>query len=133
MYPYSDRKRARRKVMKLASEFGQSVIYEFVTWSEMSPPADVGNGGSIRGSYSAAVERASSTRHVGKDGSSIVIPPLANGRSDIMIRRTISMAGEWEEGEEPAVVMRRVKDLPVEDELTMREWEGPSLEEIVWD
>ena len=71
---------------------------------------------------------------VGKDGySSIVIPPISNGRSDVMIRRTLSIRERWEEGDEPVVVMRRVKDLPVEDELTMREFEGPALEEIVWD
>ena len=122
MYPYAQRRRALTNIKKLAKEFGQSVIYEYVTWSEMSPPADIGDG--MRGKYGGGT-------HVGKDGvSSIIIPPLANGRSDVMIRRTISLTER--NNDLPEVVMRRVKDLPVEDELTMREWEGPSLEEIVW-
>jgi len=130
MYPYNQRQRARKIIKKLAKEFGQSVIYEYVTWSEMSPPADIGDAASARSS----VGFGGGTKHVGKDGySSIVIPPMSNGRSDVMIRRTLSIKARWEEGDEPVVVMRRVKDLPVEDELTMREWEGPSLEEIVWD
>ena len=130
MYPYNQRQRARKIIKKLAKEFGQSVIYEYVTWSEMSPLADIGDATSALGS----VGFGGGTKHVGKDGySSIVIPPMSNGRSDVMIRRTLSIKGRWEEGDEPVVVMRRVKDLPVEDELTMREWEGPALEEIVWD
>jgi len=131
MYPYNQRQRARKIIKKLAKEFGQSVIYEYVTWSEMSPPADIGDAAS---SARGSVGFGGGTKHVGKDGySSIVIPPMSNGRSDVMIRRTLSIKARWEEGDEPVVVMRRVKDLPVEDELTMREYEGPALEEIVWD
>jgi hypothetical protein len=88
------------------------------------------------------VERAGSIRRVGKDGSAIVIAPLPKGRTDVMIRTTIPTDPEAGRGSsqsrsnkpagKPVVVMRRVKDLPVEDELTSRDWEGPPLEDIVW-
>jgi hypothetical protein len=132
MYPHSMRQEARMGLTKLAEHVGQSVLYEYVTWSEASPHADVGGGGNILGNGGGSVEeRAGSSRLVGKDGSAIVIPALPNGRSDVMIRRTIAIASSSSDaGQEPAVVMRRVKDLPVEDELTMREWEGPPLEKI---
>jgi len=138
MYPYGAREKARRGVARLAREVGKEVVYEFVTLSET--PLDSG-GASVRGGDGTAV-RAGSIRRVGKDGSALVIPILPGGRSDVMMRRTISATDpfngglkKWEEGssEEPAVVMRRVKDLPAEDELTMRAWEGPPLEDIMWD
>ena len=125
MYRTDDRMEARLSLTKLAREFGQRHIYEFETHKESSdgdgPEPDEGGGGSIR--------------RVGNDGSVIIIPALPNDRSDVMIRRTISTAPKKPNKppeEEPTVVMRRVKEMPVEDELTMRTWEGPPLEEIKW-
>jgi len=138
MYPLGQRNEARRQIVKLAREFGQEVIYEFVTLSET--PSDgagggVGGTGAQGGSLRGGPEtRAGSVRRIGKDGSALVIPALPDGRSDVMIRRTISTSASTENGDgEPTVVMRRVKDLPVEDELTMRGWEGPPLHQIVWE
>jgi hypothetical protein len=133
MYPYSMRQEARMGLTKLAKNLDQSILYEYITWSESSSHADVGGGDKIQvgGGGGSVEERAGSVRLVGKDGSAIVIPALPNGRSDVMIRRTLSThPSSSDAGQEPAVVMRRVKDLPVEDELTMREWEGPPLEKI---
>ena len=132
MYPYSKRREARSALVKLASEFGQSSFYEFTTWSEAP-----GSGDRFSSSEQekAAMERAGSIRRIGEDGSAIIIPPLPDGRSDIMIRNTIIVdekSAESRGGEYPSVVMRRVKDLPVEDELTMRDFEGPSVDEITW-
>mmetsp|Transcript_2829 Transcript_2829/g.5053 ORF Transcript_2829/g.5053 Transcript_2829/m.5053 type:complete len:298 (-) Transcript_2829:58-951(-) len=151
MYPYEKRKEARWQLAELAKVFGQSVIYEFVTFSETSSKLEDGSGtigfasasssgtsggGSIRGGEGFG---ATEERLVGKDGSTIIIPALPNRRSDMMIRRTINTSTSsmtalnvMQDAELPTVVMRRVKDLPVEDELTMREWEGPPLEKIVW-
>mmetsp|Transcript_2365 Transcript_2365/g.4166 ORF Transcript_2365/g.4166 Transcript_2365/m.4166 type:complete len:142 (+) Transcript_2365:312-737(+) len=136
MYPLGQRKEARRQLVKLAREFGQEVIYEFATLSgtPSGTPSDVAagaQGGSLRGGLEA---RAGSVRRIGKDESALVIPALPDGRSDVMIRRTISTSASTKNGdEEPTVVMRRVNDLPVEDELTMRGWEGPPLHQIVWE
>lgn len=123
MYRADDRMEARLSLTKLAREYGQRHIYEFETHREGSdgdgPETD--EGGSIR--------------RVGKDGSVIIIPALPDDRSDVMIRRTVSTAPRKPNKppeEEPTVVMRRVKEMPVEDELTMRTWEGPPLEEIKW-
>ena len=124
MYRMNDQMEARLSLTKLAREFGQRHIYEFETHKESSDgdgPDEGGGGGSIR--------------RVGKDGSVIIIPALPDDRSDVMIRRTISTAPKKPNKppeEEPTVVMRRVKDMPVEDELTMRTWEGPPLVEIKW-
>lgn len=136
MYPESMRNEAKLALILLAEEFGQSSIYEYVSWTETPSDKDYGTRG-IRG-----VERAGSIRRVGKDGSAIVIAPLPKGRTDVMIRTTIPTDPEAGLGSsqsrsnkpagEPVVVMRRVKDLPVEDELTSRDWEGPPLEDIVW-
>lgn len=117
MYPYSKRSEVRLALVQLGKEFGQSFFYEFVPHSLGED--EIGSGvGSIRGA-----------------GGSV-------SSSDAMIRRTISTSpssSSLATGEnlsssdsEPTVVMRRVKDLPVEDELTMREWEGPPLEDVVW-
>lgn len=132
MYPLGQRKEARRQLVKLAREFGQEVIYEFATLSETPLDGAAGaQGGSLRGGLEA---RAGSVRRIGKDGSALVIPALPDGRSDVMIRRTISTSASTKNGdEEPTVVMRRVNDLPVEDKLTMRGWEGPPLHQIVWE
>jgi len=133
VYPYSKRNEARSALVKLASEFGQSSFYEFITWSETPAGSDYGFSG---GGYEekGALERAGSIRRIGEDGSAIIIPPLPEGRSDIMIRSTIIVDENSADtgGEHPSVVMRRVKDLPVEDELTMREFEGPNVDEITW-
>jgi hypothetical protein len=110
MYPSMKRKEARVTMKRLAKAFGQSTIYEFITTSD----------------------RAKSERRVGSDGSEIIIPGLRNGRSDVMVRRSLSTDAKDKDGAGPAVVMRRVKNLAVEDELTMRDWEGPSLEQVVW-
>ena len=133
MYPYSKRSEAKSALVKLASEFGQSSFYEFITWSESSTGSDYGfnsGGDETKG----ALERAGSIRRIGEDGSAIIIPPLSEGRSDIMIRNTIIVDGNSANTgrEHPSVVMRRVQDLPVEDELTMREFEGPNVDEILW-
>ncbi|KAL9180530.1 hypothetical protein ACHAXT_010983 [Thalassiosira profunda] len=105
MYPYDARAEARRALKRLAREFGQSVIHEFVT----------------------------SENHGGHE---LVPAKLSDGRSDVMIRRTISTSSAKGSSSsarnEPVVVMRRVRDLPVEDELSLREWEGPPLEEVTW-
>jgi len=133
MYPYSRRNVARNALVKLAIEFGQSSFYEFITWSETPAESDFGfSGGSDEAK--GALERAGSIRRIGEDGSAIIIPPLPEGRSDIMIRNTIIVdeTAANTGGEHPSVVMRRVKDLPVDDELTMREFEGPNVEEIIW-
>jgi hypothetical protein len=136
MFPYSKRIEARSALVKLASEFGQSSFYEFITWSEAPTGSDYGfSGGGVRSDgANGALERAGSIRRIGKDGSAIIIPPLPEGRSDVMIRSTIIVDEKSTEtgGDYPSVVMRRVKDLPVEDELTMREFEGPSVDEIRW-
>lgn len=136
MFPYGARNEARSALSKLAIEFGQSAFYEFTTWSETPTGSDYGfSGGNIRrDGAKGALERAGSIRRIGKDGSAIIIPPLPEGRSDVMIRKTIVVNEKALEtvGEDPMVVMRRVKDLPVEDELTMREFEGPSVETIRW-
>jgi hypothetical protein len=136
MFPYSKRSEARAALVKLASEFGQSAFYEFITWSEAPTGSDYGfSSGGVGGDEAkGALERAGSIRRIGKDGSAIIIPPLPEGRSDVMIRSTIVVDEKSAEtgGEYPSVVMRRVRDLPVEDELTMREFEGPSVEEITW-
>lgn len=135
MFPYSKRNEARWALVKLASEFSQSSFYEFITWSETPTGSDYGvSGGSVR--VDGALERAGSIRRIGKDGSAIIIPPLPEGRSDVMIRSTIVVSDKENTGaggkDDPLVVMRRVKDLPVEDELTMREFEGPNVDEIAW-
>lgn len=133
MYPYSRRNVARNAMVKLAREFGQSSFYEFITWSETPTESDFGfSGGSDE--EKGALERAGSIRRIGEDGSAIIIPPLPGGRSDIMIRNTIIVdeTAANTGGEHPSVVMRRVKDLPVDDELTMREFEGPNVDEIIW-
>ena len=142
MYPYENRKEARWQVAQLAREFGQSYIYEFETVSELMTRAEDGvvktSASKRRNLYGGDTD----TQLVGKDGSTIVVPALPNGHSDVIIRRTIStdissnsvssyVKNKWR-GDEPTVVMRRVKDLPVEDELTMREWEGPLLGDVVW-
>jgi hypothetical protein len=136
MFPYSRRNEARKALVKLAGEFGQSSLYEFITWSETPTDSDYGfSGGGVRGDGAeGTMERAGSVRRIGKDGSAIIIPSLPEGRSDVMIRSTIVVDEKSAEtrGEYPSVVMRRVKDLPVEDELTMREFEGPSVDEISW-
>ncbi|KAL3826667.1 hypothetical protein ACHAXA_001190 [Cyclostephanos tholiformis] len=137
MYPFSVRDEARMALTKLAKDLGRRVdsppvfrLYEYLTWSESSPNANVQGEEGTSAKESAGVLRLSG-EFVGKDGSVIVIPALPNGRSDIMIHRTIPTASSTSDvGQELAVVMRRVKDLPVEDELTMREWEGPPIEEI---
>jgi hypothetical protein len=129
---------ARMALTKLAKNLGRYPVrlYEYVTWSESSPNTDLGGGINVQGKEGASVEESAGIlrlagKFVGKNGSAIVIPALPNGRSDIMIRRTISTASSSSDSEqELAVVMRRVKDLPVEDELTMREWKGPPPEEI---
>jgi len=133
VYPYSKRNEARSALVKLASEFGQSSFYEFITWSETPTGSDYGFSGGGYGEK-GALERAGSIRRIGEDGSAIIIPPLPEGRSDIMIRSTIIVDENSADngGEHPSVVMRRVKDLPVEDELTMREFEGPNVDEITW-
>lgn len=133
VYPYSRRNVARNALVKLASEFGQSSFYEFITWSETPTDSDFGfSGGSDE--TKGALERAGSIRRIGEDGSAIIIPPLPEGMSDIMIRNTIIVdeTAAKTGGEHPSVVMRRVKDLPVDDELTMREFEGPNVDEIIW-
>ncbi len=109
MYPAAKRREARITVKRLAKAFGQSTIYEFITTSD----------------------RTKSERRVGSDGSEIIIPGLRNGRSDVMLRRSLSTDPSDKDGAGPAVVMRRVKNLAVEDELTMREWEGPPLDQVI--
>ena len=137
MYPLRLRGEARIALTKLVNKkvVDQSYIYEYLTWSETTSQPNIGDSSGVRGGSAGSVEeRISSVRLVGKDGSAIVIPKLPNGRSDIMIRRTISTTTDSvlsDPEDEPTVIMRRVMDLPVEDELTMKEWEGP-LEEIVW-
>ena len=133
MYPLRLRGEARIALTKLVNKkvVDQSYIYEYLTWSETTSQPNIGDGSGVRGGSAGS---SSSVRLVGKDGSAIVIPKLPNGRSDIMIRRTISTSTDSvlsDPEDEPIVIMRRVMDLPVEDELTMKEWEGP-LEEIVW-
>lgn len=143
MYPLRLRGEARIALTKLVNKkvvVTQMIIsiYEYLTWSETTSHPNIGDSSGVRGGGSTGAsveERAGSVRLVGKDGSAIVIPKLPNGRSDIMIRRTVSTTADSvlsDPEDEPTVIMRRVVDLPVEDELTMREWEGPSLEEIVW-
>lgn len=124
LFPLGERKRARLQVATLAREFGQSAVYEFVTVDGRSGGDD---GGGLRGA-------AEGERLVGRDGSALVAPVLPDGRSDAMVRRTLPVATPYQEWDEvlPTVVFRRVRDLPVEDELTMREWEGPPLEQVVW-
>ncbi|KAL7552166.1 LOW QUALITY PROTEIN: hypothetical protein ACHAWF_015389 [Thalassiosira exigua] len=119
MYPATLRDEAREALTALAREFGQSFVYEFATWNP-------GRG--------TAGEHAGGDGEGGRGGAGGV-PGLPEGRSDVMIRRTVSTSSKASSSpgtEEPAVVMRRVGELPVEDELTMREWEGPPLEEVVW-
>jgi nitrate reductase NapE component len=141
MYPLRLRGEARIALTKLVNKkvVDRSYLYEYLTWSETTSHPNIGDVSGVKGggsSGSSVEERAGSVRLVGKDGSAIVIPKLPNGRSDIMIRRTISTTNTdsvlSDPEDEPTVIMRRVMDLPVEDELTIREWEGPSLEEIVW-
>lgn len=110
MFPAAKRREARVTIKRLANAFGQSTIYEFITTSD----------------------RAKSERRVGSDGSDIIIPGLRNGRSDVLIRRSLSTDPSDKDGAGPVVVMRRVKNLAVEDELTVREWEGPPLDQVVW-
>ncbi|KAL3805564.1 hypothetical protein HJC23_005808 [Cyclotella cryptica] len=122
---YSIRKRddAKRALIIMAEKFGQSSLYEFVAWNDFGYDAQ----------RSAAKPRKFAER-------------LRGGKTDVMIRTTISTEPEITSGrndrrgkaqkpvikEEPALVMRRVKELPVEDELTLREYEGPPLEDILW-
>ncbi|KAL7461838.1 hypothetical protein ACHAXS_002235 [Conticribra weissflogii] len=134
MYPMKRRVHAEKALKKLARDFGQSIFYEFITWTETPSESDFGTGSAltrVEDSIGRASERASSIRRVGKDGSAIIIPALPGGATDVMIRTTISVRGD--QADVPAVVMRRVKDLPIEDELTMREFEGPPEDEVVWE
>jgi hypothetical protein len=124
MYALRKREEAKSALIQLAEKFDQSMLYEFVAWNEGSDQ-DIGSVTPI------AVDEQ-----------------LQGGRTDIMIRRTIStslgvasdkrdLRGKAQSqkayaSKEPVLVMRRVTDLPVEDELTLREFEGPPLEEIVW-
>lgn len=136
MFRYNQRVHARKALKKLARDFGQSAFYEFVTWTDTPSQTDFGmGGGGTRGSNAVdeASKRASSIRRIGKDGSAIIIPALPGGATDVMIRTTMSVNQEPnDKSEVPALVMRRVRDLPVEDELTMRDFEGPPEDEIVW-
>ena len=116
MYPASMRDEARLSVRKLAREFGQQVIYEFETWT----PEEEDKGGGVRGRGRGPTWSDAMLRHT---ISTAEAPPSSSSFSSSSMARG---------GDEPSVVMRRVKDLPVEDELTMREWEGPPLEEVVW-
>ena len=122
LYSLGEWRQARRQVAQLAQKFGQSTAYEFATVD--------GQSGGLRG----ATEEE---RLEGKDGSSLVVPALPNSRSDAMVRRTLPVAAPYQEWEEDvdelsSVVLRRVGVLPVEDELTMQEWEGPPLEQVIW-
>ena len=122
---YSIRKRddAKRALIIMAQKFGQSSLYEFVAWNDFGYDAN---------SSSAKPEKFTER--------------LRGGKTDVMIRTTISTEPEIAAAkndrrgkaqkpvvtEEPVLVMRRVKELPVEDELTLREFEGPRLEDILW-
>ena len=51
----------------------------------------------------------------------------------IFVNVNVAFSNEGvDEACDQTMVMRRVRDLPVEDELMMCEREGPMLEEIVW-
>ncbi|KAL7487279.1 hypothetical protein ACHAW6_012875 [Cyclotella cf. meneghiniana] len=123
MYSIRKRDEAKRALIIMAEKFGQSSIYEFVAWNDFGYDAD---------STSSKPEKFAER--------------LRGGKTDVMIRTTISTQpdivavsndrrGKAQKPvitEEPVLVMRRVKELPVEDELTLREFEGPPLEDILW-
>ena len=116
LHPLWQRSEARVQLAKPARKFDRESAYEFVALSETPPDGDAG----LRVGSAAL---AGSVRRIGKDGSAPIVPVLRDGRSDVMVRRTISTrtSVEEEEEEEPAVVIRRVQHLPVEGELTVRE------------
>ena len=111
MYPMQRSGEVREALAKLANEFRQNMFYEFRPWSQLD------NGGMLAEDDSK-----------GGGGS------ILSGMNDILIRRSIltKPLPTQAEDDEPTVVFRRVKDLQVEDELTMRKWHGPPIEDIVW-
>eukprot|EP00956_Cyclotella_meneghiniana_P005118 scaffold6373_cov46-Cyclotella_meneghiniana.AAC.1 len=108
MYPSRRRDDAISSLMQLAEEFGQTAFYEFVAWDETSD-----------------------------DNMDIKVynpnlPPLPRKQTDMMIRRTIrtSVKGPGKLQSDEILVMRRVQDLPIEDDLTLRDYEGP--DDVIW-
>jgi hypothetical protein len=111
MYPIRNRENAKNALKQLAEEVGKSQFYEFVTWDESS----IDDGVVI---------------------TNTDLPPLPRKQTDVMIRRTISTGtagrGKSQKNDVSVLVLRRVKDLPQEDDLTLRDFEGPALDDVVW-
>jgi hypothetical protein len=112
MYSIRKRDEAKSSLTQLAEEFGQSSFYEFLAWDETNPDVDI------------ELDNAD-------------IPRLPRKQTDIMIRKTIptSASGRGKSQDASAsdvLVLRRVRDLPIEDDLTLRDFEGPPMDEIIW-
>ena len=106
MYSIRKRDEATSSLKQLAEEFGKPYFYEFVAWDE-------------------------SFEEEGIEIMNTDIPPLPRKQTDVMVRRRIPTSSKATESSE-VLVMRRVKDLPVENDLTLRDFEGPSTEDVVW-
>jgi hypothetical protein len=111
MYPIRKREDAKNALTQLTEEVGRSQFYEFVTFDESSIDEDVLI-------------------------TNVDLHPLPRKQTDVMIRRTISTGaagrGKSKENEESVLVLRRVQDLPQEDDLTLRDFQGPALDDVVW-
>ena len=108
MYPSRRRDDAISSLTQLAEEFGQTTFYEFVAWDETSDD------------------------NMDIKVSNPNLPPLPRKQTDMMIRRTIrtSVKGPGKPPSDETLVMRRVQDLPIEDDLTLRDYEGP--DDVIW-